>query len=284
VNLCLASLGGRAHLVDPERTFAVDLERMSDGRFSADPMANFGRWDELRDFARLVQISGNVEAVPVTPELLDAPAPRPTQLVAVGLNYRNHAIEFGAPIPTSPVTFTKFPSAINTPNGDVTLVGETCDWEAEMVLVVGRGGRDIPRNKAWDAIAGVCVGQDFTNRTLQMASQPPQFSLGKSHKGFAPFGPWVVDAATLASRDSLDISCTLNGEIVQQANTKDFIFDVSEIVAYLSSIIELRPGDLVYTGTPSGIGQSRTPQMFLKPGDTVVTTLEGVGSITSHCI
>jgi 2-keto-4-pentenoate hydratase/2-oxohepta-3-ene-1,7-dioic acid hydratase in catechol pathway len=284
VNLCLASLGGRAHLVDPERTFAVDLERISNGRFSADPMANFGRWDELRDFACLVQISGNVEDVPVTPELLDAPAPRPTQLVAVGLNYRNHAIEFGAPIPTSPVTFTKFPSAINTPNGDVTLVGETCDWEAEMVLVVGRGGRDIPRNKAWDAIAGVCVGQDFTNRTLQMASQPPQFSLGKSHKGFAPFGPWVVDAATLASRDSLDISCTLNGEIVQQANTKDFIFDVSEIVAYLSSIIELRPGDLVYTGTPSGIGQSRTPQMFLKPGDTVVTTLEGVGSITSHCI
>jgi len=284
VNLCLASLGGRAHLVDLEQTRAVDLEHASNGRFSADPMAAYGRWDELRDFARLVQISGNVEAVLVRPDLLDSPVPRPSQLVAVGLNYRKHTIEFGAPIPTTPVTFTKFPSAINSPCGDVTLVGATCDWEAEMVLVVGRGGRGIPQIEAWDAIAGVCVGQDFTNRTLQMASQPPQFSLGKSHKGFAPFGPWVVDAATLARRESLDISCTLNGEVVQQANTEDFIFDVSEIVSYLSSIIELLPGDLIYTGTPSGIGQSRTPKMFLKPGDEVVTTLEGVGSITNHCI
>ena len=153
-----------------------------------------------------------------------------------------------------------------------------------MVLVVGSGGRNISKADAWGALAGVCIGQDISDRALQMATVPPQFSLGKSREGFAPFGPWIVDADDLASRDNLAITCSVNGEQMQSGSTDDMIFDVSDIVEYLSSIVELLPGDVIYTGTPNGVGNSRQPPRFLHVGDIIVSTLQGVGEITNHCI
>ena len=129
----------------------------------------------------------------------------------------------------------------------------------------------------------MCVGQDVSDRTLQYASTPPQFSLGKSRAGFAPIGPWVTDAATLAGRDDLEMTCRVSGEVMQQTRTNDMIFDVPEIVSYLSGICELFPGDVIYTGTPSGVGAGRTPQRFLRTGDVIETTIQHLGTLTNGC-
>jgi 2,4-diketo-3-deoxy-L-fuconate hydrolase len=209
--------------------------------------------------------------------------PRPRQLFAVGLNYRQHAIEFGLDIPPSPLVFTKFPSSVGPPCADVTLTNDCTDWEVELVLVVGAGGRNITQAKAWEHIAAICVGQDISNRVEQFTTNPPQFCLGKSYENHTVYGPWVVDAQSVPHKDSLDISCTVNGREVQSSNTGDLIFSVSEIVEYLSNIVELYPGDIIYTGTPSGIGNSRKPPEFLHKGDVIVSRLESVGSITNVC-
>jgi 2-keto-4-pentenoate hydratase/2-oxohepta-3-ene-1,7-dioic acid hydratase in catechol pathway len=273
-------VNGRAVLVHPGGTRISDLEHASAGRISNDPMAAFAAWPQLRDFAASCSDAGtNIE-----PNHFDAPSPRPRQVFGIGLNYRAHALETGAPIPESPLTFTKFPSSINAPFGDIPVTVPTCDWEVELVVVIGSGGRDISKADGWQAVAGVCVGQDVSDRLLQRATQPPQFNLGKSRRGYTPFGPWLVDAEGLANRDSLTVSCTVNGVEKQRGSTDDLIFDVPTLVAYLSSIVELLPGDVIFTGTPSGVGGARKPPEFLQPGDVVMSTLHGLSSITNHCI
>lgn len=283
MTLRVGSLQGRVQIVTShtaDTVRVVDLERVSKGSFSSDPMIAYEQWDRLRDFASTVTDEGN--EIPVS--LLDSPAPRPRQLFAVGLNYRQHAIEFGLDIPPSPLVFTKFPSSIGNPCADVPLTNDRTDWEVESVLVVGAGGRAIERANAWNHIAGICVGQDISNRVEQFTTNPPQFCLGKSFENHTVFGPWVVDVQSVLNKDELNISCTVNGREVQCSNTGDLIFSVSEIVEYLSHIVELYPGDIIYTGTPSGIGNSRQPQEFLKKGDIIVSTLESVGSITNICV
>ena len=187
------------------------------------------------------------------------------------------------PIPASPLTFTKYTSSISGPYDDITLGGNSVDWEVELVAVIGNGGRNIAVADAWNAVAGLGVGQDISDRTLQFATQPPQFSLGKSRQGYSPFGPWLVDAQDLDNRDRLHMSMTLNGENVQDTLTDDLIFDVPAIVSYLSSIVELLPGDVIYTGTPGGVGMSHKPPRFLRPGDVIISTIEGIGSTTNRC-
>lgn len=277
----LANIRGRAALVNPEGTRAVDLHKHSHGTFSADPMAVFARWDELRSFATATTDFTAGFALVLAD--LEAPSPRPNQVFGIGLNYRSHAEESGLPIPTSPLTFTKFPSSIAGPFATITLGADNVDWEVELVAVVGSGGRDIPPANAWKHVAGVCVGQDISDRSLQFATQPPQFNLGKSRQGYSPFGPWLVDVVDLPDRDRLRLSMTLNGERVQDTVTDDLIFDVPAIVSYLSSIVELLPGDVIYTGTPGGVGMSHKPPRFLRPGDVIMSELDGVGSMTNHC-
>jgi 2-keto-4-pentenoate hydratase/2-oxohepta-3-ene-1,7-dioic acid hydratase in catechol pathway len=220
---------------------------------------------------------------PVRLEDLSCPVPVPRQLFAIGLNYRQHVEEMGSQVPSQPLAFTKFPSSLNHPAGDIVLAGDTVDYEAEVVLVVGDGGRDIPVADAWDRIAGICVGQDVSDRALQYAGAPPQFSLGKSRRGFSVVGPWVADAAALPARDDLQIACTVNGEPRQRSGTSSMVFPVEQIVAYLSSICELYPGDLIYTGSPPGVGHGMRPQRYLRPGDVVETTIDGVGTIRNRC-
>lgn len=277
--LRFASKNGRAHLVVGDDDRLVDLAEASGGRFSSEPIEAFRRWDEVREFARTVTSGG----APCDRSELDAPSPWPLQVFGIGLNYRSHAEETGAVIPAEPLTFTKFSSSIAGPNADIPIPSRTVDWEAELVVVVASGGRDIPAERAWDAIAGIAVGQDISDRRLQLATQPPQFSLGKSRKNFSPFGPWLVDARDVANRDALRLSCTLNGEQVQDALTDDLIFSVPAIVSYLSGIVQLLPGDVIFTGTPAGVGGSRKPPVFLKPGDVLETTLEGIGTTVNRC-
>jgi 2-keto-4-pentenoate hydratase/2-oxohepta-3-ene-1,7-dioic acid hydratase in catechol pathway len=202
----------------------------------------------------------------------------------VGLNYKKHAEEMASPIPTTPLTFAKFQSSINTPCGDVHLVGATCDYESELVIVIGTGGVNIAQADAWQHIAGITAGQDVSDRTLQYSGVPPQFSLGKSRAGFTPMGPWVTDMHDNSSRDNLRLTCSVNGEIRQDTKTSDMIFDVSQIISYLSGICELFPGDAIFTGTTAGVGHGHKPPVYLKRGDIIETTLEGVGVIRNRCV
>lgn len=253
----LAAVEGRAHLVVPGGV--VDLGAAG---FPEDPMACMRRWAEIAAWAAT---SAPEPDGPLVEARLTCPVPRPSQVFAIGLNYRAHVEETGSSVPDLPLVFTKFPSCLAGPRDDIPLVPGSVDWEVELVLVAG---------------AGCTVGQDVSERQLQRAGKPPQFSLAKSHRGFGPLGPWVTDEADPAD---LAISCALNGEVVQASRTSDMIFSPVELLAYLGGICQLQPGDLVFTGTPSGVGMSRTPPRFLQPGDVLVSTIEHVGTLVNRC-
>ena len=279
--LRFGSIGGRAHAFfgDDRQPTAVDIERALG--LPADPMQCIGHWDELR--SRLDDLANSAtRQVDLTD--LDCPVPRPSQLFAVGLNYRKHAEEMNSQIPSQPLVFAKFPSSLNSPTGPVKIVGDTCDYESEVVVVIAKGGRDIPVGEAWNHIAGLCAGQDVSDRGLQYAGAPPQFSLGKSRLGFSPIGPWVGDVREHPRRDTLTIGCSVNGEIRQNTEIHDMIFSIDKVVSFLSSIVELRSGDVIYTGSPSGVGHGMKPPKYLQPGDVIETTLEGVGTIINRCV
>jgi 2-keto-4-pentenoate hydratase/2-oxohepta-3-ene-1,7-dioic acid hydratase in catechol pathway len=255
---------------------AVDVERASDGRFGADPQAIYARWDEFRAW------ESSYPPEPFDAADLGAPAPRPRQVFAVGLNYAMHAQEARLELPPAPLTFTKFPSCITGPGADVVVATDRVDWEVELVAVIGREAYRVDEPDAWDHVAGLTVGQDLSARDVQMVGTPPQFSLGKSFPGFGPTGPWLVTPDELAERDDLAIGCAVNGEPVQGDRTSSMLFSVAETIAYLSSICALLPGDLIFTGTPAGVGNRMDPPRYLKPGDELVSTIEGLGSITTR--
>ena len=280
MDLRFGVVDGRSVLVYPDGTRVSDLEKSSHGAFSSDPLHAFSKWAQVRSFAANYTDKG----FPIDPEQFDAPSPHARQIFGIGLNYRAHALETGAPLPETPLTFTKFSSSINRPFGEIPVSVPTCDWEVELAVVVGSGGRDIRVEDGWRSLAGVCVGQDISDRLLQRATQPPQFNLGKSRRGYTPFGPWLVDCETVTKRDSLVLSCAVNGVQKQHSSTDDLIFNVPTLVSYLSSIVELLPGDVIYTGTPSGVGGARKPPEFLKPGDVIVSSLEGLATITNRCV
>lgn len=275
-----ASINGRAHLVSPDGTMALDIDRASGGALPASPMDCFSVWRALRSWAAG---RGDFD-VPVTRDQLDAPSPSPRQMFGIGLNYRSHAIESKMEIPTAPLTFPKFSSSVNAPFGKVAITGTAVDFEAELVVVIADGGRDIPANDAWRHVAGVCAGQDISDRALQFAGKPPQFGLGKSRAGYSPFGPWLTSPDEISNPDRLTISCAINGEEMQRASTDDLIFSVPAIIDYLSSVVELYPGDVIFTGTPGGIGAMRQPPRFLQPGDTLTTSLHGLGDLHHSCV
>lgn len=283
MSLKLASVQGRAQFVIGSSTEfrVVDVEHSSNGSLPSDVMSCYSVWESLRAHAETLS---STDGVACSLEQLDCPVPQPRQLFAVGLNYKKHAEEMGSPIPSTPLTFAKFQSSINTPCGDVQLVGATCDYESELVIVIGAGGSNISQADAWQHIAGITAGQDISDRTLQYSGVPPQFSLGKSRTGFTPMGPWVADMQHNPSRDDLRLTCSINGEIRQDTKTNDMIFDVSEIVSYLSGICQLFPGDAIFTGTTSGVGHGHKPPMYLQRGDIIETTLEGVGIIRNRCV
>lgn len=271
----IMNLAGRLTLVAGDR--AVDVELASGGALSSDVHTAYHRWDELRSWASSLGVSG-MEPVPDT--WVGPPSPRPSQVFAVGLNYRDHAAEGGIDLPASPMIFTKFPASVAGPFDTIGLPPGSVDFEAELVVVIGRRAYEVPEDDAWSYVAGLTVGQDLSERELQL--QPPvpqQFSLAKSYPGFAPLGPVLVTPDELDSPDDLELGCRLNGEQMQQARTSQMIFPVPRLVAYLSSILPLSPGDLIFTGTPSGIGWVRDPKRLLQEGDELVTYVEGIGTM-----
>ena len=222
---------------------------------------------------------GHGTAKPYAPTDLGAPSPEPRQVFGIGLNYRAHADETGVPHPAFPPTFTKFPSCIVGPNEVVTLRSDTVDYEVELVVVVGRYAKDVTAAQAWSHVAGVCIGQDLSDRTVQMRPPVPQFNLGKSFPGFGPTGPWITTVDELDDPDDLPLSCRLNGELVQNSRTSDLIFSVPQIFERLTAITPFLPGDVIFTGTPAGVGMSRTPPRFLQPTDVVLSTLGDICSL-----
>jgi 2,4-didehydro-3-deoxy-L-rhamnonate hydrolase len=284
----IATLADRLVLVVAETagTRAVDVESASRGRFGPDPQGVFDRWEEFTGWASELSVD---DAEPVSPfpsgdRAVGAPAPRPRQVFAIGLNYRSHAAESDLQVPRQPPTFTKFPSCLAGPYGDLVLPSGSVDWEVELVAVIGRRADRVAAEDGWSHVAGVAVGQDFSERAVQTAGPAPQFSLGKSFPGFGPFGPCLVTPDELADPDDLPIECTLNGEIVQKDRTSSLLFPVPELVARLSAVCTLYPGDVVFTGTPAGVGMVRTPPRFLQPGDEVVSRIEGVGELRHRCV
>jgi 2,4-diketo-3-deoxy-L-fuconate hydrolase len=282
-----ANNAGRLSLVHDDRI--LDVERASDGLFTADPMQAFARWDELTAWAATIDIDAHPGSSALADAGLDAPSPRPPQVIGVGLNYADHAAESGLPLPTQPVVFTKFPSSVAGPDVDVVLPGPTVDWEAELVVVIARGGRNIPLSEARSHVAGFTVGQDLSERTVQWQGEPAQFSMGKSFENFAPIGPVIVTLDELADPDRLAITTVIVGADgteteMQNSATDQLIFGVDELIARLSTTIELRPGDLIFTGTPPGVGAGRNPKRFLVAGETLVTEIGGIGHIRQHFV
>lgn len=271
----IANVGGRL-AVEQDGRF-IDVERASAGRFSADPQAIYDRWAEFTAWA-----AGGIDSsagVPVEGAELGNPVPAPRQIFAIGLNYRDHAKESNFDIPEHPVVFAKFQSSLVGPNAVVELPSDGIDWEVELVAVIGREVHKADRNDGWAAIAGLTIGQDLSYRAVQLRPPAPQFSIGKSYPGFSPVGPVVVTPDEFANRDDLRISCSLNGETLQDGRTGDLIFDIPELVARLSQAVTLYPGDIIFTGTPAGVGHGRDPKRYLVPG-TLVSSVEGIGDLT----
>ena len=255
---------------------AIDVERASGGQFGPDPQQGYERWAEFTAWAATAQ--GDAE--PYDPERLGAPSPAPRQSFGIGLNYRDHADESGFGVPDYPSVFTKFPSCITGPYTDVDLPpGGHTDWEVELVAVIGNEAWHVDEGAAWSYVAGLCVDQDISERITQMASAPPQFSMGKSFPGFGPTGPWLVTPGDFENPDDLELGCAINGEEVQKSRTSNLIISVPQLVVKLSAVARLLPGDIIFTGTPAGVGQGRSPQRWLAAGDELVSYIEGIGEL-----
>ena len=213
-----------------------------------------------------------------------APVTDPGKVVCVGLNYEDHARELDLDVPDDPVLFSKFPTAITGPGDEITWdpsYTESVDYEAELVAVVGREARDVPVADARQYLAGITVGNDVTARDLQ--ERDGQWVRGKSLDTFAPLGPSVVTLDDVGDPHDLDVWTDLDGERLQDSTTANFIFGLDELVSACSQAFTLRPGDLVFTGTPPGVGASRDPPVQLDDGDRVTVGVEGVGELTNVC-
>jgi 2,4-diketo-3-deoxy-L-fuconate hydrolase len=276
----IVNVSGRLVLVDASGA-GLDIEKASDGRFPADPQAIFAQWDEFLEWA--AGAAGRADFA-VDPAELGPPTPAPRQVFAIGLNYDDHISESKMGRPDSPTVFTKFPSSITGPNSAVELPSGNVDWEVELVVAIGRPGRNVAEASAWDHVAGLTVGQDLSERVVQLAGPVPQFSLGKSYPGFAPLGPALVTVDEFDHPDDLELGCRLGDEVLQLGRTSDLIFSVPELIARLSAILPLLPGDIIFTGTPSGVGGARNPKRFLPPGGVLISHIEGIGELRNEMV
>jgi 2-keto-4-pentenoate hydratase/2-oxohepta-3-ene-1,7-dioic acid hydratase in catechol pathway len=266
---------GRAHLLCHDG--AIDIAAASGGKFGPDPMNLYAQWT---DFIAWAHTEPTWQATEYSLTDLQAPVPRPRQVFAIGVNYAQHAEETGIRTAAGvPLVFTKYATSLTGPNGDVVLSGSSVDWEVELVVVIGQEATDVAAEDAWHYVAGVTVGQDFSDRDVQMSGDYPQFSLGKSFPGYGPTGPAVVTLDELAPDSPLRLRCWVNDELVQDGNTDQMTTPIPALIEHISAVCTLFPGDLIFTGTPAGVGMGRTPARYLKPGDTVRTCIDDVGEM-----
>jgi 2-keto-4-pentenoate hydratase/2-oxohepta-3-ene-1,7-dioic acid hydratase in catechol pathway len=238
----------------------------------------------LAKAAKLAQSSPTDARHKLTDVKLLAPIPRPRKLICVGLNYREHALETNTPIPTVPTIFNKFATAVIGPGDNIVLpkVSKMPDYEAELAFVIGKGGRHIQAEDWRDHVFGYTIVNDVTGRDYQKATS--QWLMGKTFDTFAPMGPWIVTADEIEDPHVLDIQLEIDGEMLQNSNTRELIFKIPELVAFLSSVFTLEAGDIVSTGTPSGVGVARTPQRFLKPNETVTVRIPAIGELSNPTV
>lgn len=282
----LANVEGLAAVVAAERAEQVDVIGVAlPGTPELAIEEAFERWDEVVEWSRSVD---RAAAVGVDRALLGPPSPRPAQVFAIGLNYAAHAVESGHPIPSHPATFTKFPTCLVGPCATVGLPSDSVDYEIELVVVISHRAYQVRLESAWSYVAGLSIGQDLSERAVQLRPPAPQFSLGKSFPGFGPVGPWITTPQHLSTcglnRDDLTLTARLNGEVVQDSRTSDLIFPVAAIIEYVSHITPMLPGDVIFTGTPAGVGMGRTPPRYLRPGDVLESTIEGLGTMITRFV
>jgi len=229
-------------------------------------------------------LHGNAEGFPLDSVKLLAPVPRPPKIICVGLNYRDHAIESKMEIPKVPTIFCKFPTSVIGPGDPIVLPKNSAqpDYEAEFAVVIGKGGRHIAADNWSDHVFGYTNLNDVSARDFQMATT--QWIMGKTFDTFCPMGPAIVTADEIADPHSLDIKITINGEVLQNSNTKHLIFRIPDLIAHLSSVFTLEPGDIISTGTPAGVGFARQPPRWLVPGDDVVVEVQGLGQLRNSVV
>lgn len=274
---------GRAVILTENGT--VDVNAATQDAFSPSLDEAVSRLDELRDWWHSAATSAPLDAFDASMfHELGPVVQNPSQVFAIGLNYYAHAGEMGLALPDVPLVFSKFASCLTGPFATVTRVSPMTDWEAELAVVVGRRGRDVAVDDALDYVAGYCVGQDISDRDLQMRGPSAQFSMGKSFQNFGPIGPWLTSVDEVDDPNDLGIVCKVNGVTYQDSSTANMIFSVRDIIAYVSSVCEIRPGDLIFTGSPEGTGRGQNPPRFLEVGDVVTTTIEGLGTIENTVV
>ena len=273
-----ANVNGKSALVR-ENSF-YDLEAISDGAVSADPMEALTTPEALHDLSANLEAfaaSGNVDDV-----VLGAPVPRPTNSFGIGLNYQTHVDEAAMETPDVPMVFAKLPTCITGPTSDVQMRSGECDYEGELVVVIGPGGKDINEDQGWEHVVGLTVGQDFSDRGAQFMNAPAQFTLGKSMDSFGPTGPVLVSTDSFSDPADLELRTWVNGELRQQDRTSSLIFSIPKLIAFISRFVTLKTGDLIFTGTPEGVGFRNG--VFLTDGDVVRTSIEGIGTLENRCI
>ena len=274
----LANVNGKSSLISGESYY--DVNTISQGKISSEPSEVL---DSLNDLHELSSKIDNYEATGlIESSLLGAPITNSRNCFAVGLNYKAHAEESGMEIPPFPMVFTKHTSCIVGPFEDIQMRSDIVDYEAELVIVIGKKGKNITKDNAWEHVAGLTVGQDISDRAVQFHATPPQFNLGKSFDTFGPIGPFLVSPDLVTNKDSVQIECYVNDELRQESSTDDLIFTVPDIISYISEFLTLTPGDLIFTGTPSGVGA--TQGKLLKHGDIVTTSIKEIGTIKNKCV
>lgn len=220
--------------------------------------------------------------VPLAEVRLLPPIAAPRKIICLGLNYRDHALETGQPIPEIPITFTKYSTCLVGSGADIVIPPEAgfVDYEAELAVVIGTGGRRIREEDAYRHVLGYTCLNDVSARQHQSAEG--QWGRAKSFDTFGPVGPWIVTTDEVPDPHDLRISCVLNGEFVQDSRTSEMIFNIPHLIAWLSATSTLEPGDIIATGTPPGVGQARKPPLWLVDGDIVTIAIEGIGELTNH--
>ena len=273
-----ANHAGRAVLVDGDKYH--DLEALSAGAVTSDPSGALAHGDKFHDLQK--KTAGRTPEGTIDPAKLGAPSPTPQKVFGIGLNYKTHAAESKMDVPDNPVVFAKFSSCICAPNANIELRSEGVDYEGEIGCIIGTPGRDTAQADAWKHVFAITAGQDVSDRPVQMASKPPHFDLGKSFDTFGPIGPVAVSPDGLANRDAIPIKCLVNGEERQNDTSASLIFDIPFLISYLSHITTLQTGDVIFTGTPAGVGMMQ--KKLLRDGDVVTTIIDGVGTMTNKCV
>ncbi|MEM9941540.1 MAG: fumarylacetoacetate hydrolase family protein [Planctomycetota bacterium] len=243
-------------------------------------------WIGRVDFGEFIH-----QALPITKQefqklSLIAPIRKVEKLICIGKNYAEHAREMGGDPPEKPVVFSKFNSAISNPNQDIALpsISQKVDYEAELVVVIGKAGRNISQDQALNHVFGYCCGNDISARDIQNVCSAVKCLIGKTIDSFAPIGPFILTADEVGDPGNLNIRLRLNGTVMQDSNTENLIFPIDFLIAHISKFVTLQPGDLLFTGTPPGVGAGRKPPVFLKPGDQVEVEIEKLGVLANRMV